>query len=160
MSWQGQMSTIVRHLVNDLDPDSYKYSDNRIESSILVASQLMVMNVDFNNNYDINVESCKLSPDPTDANTKDDAFVTLACLRCACIIIGSEIRSESGNAISIKDGPSAIDLRGVTQTLTVLYKDLCQKVIERIDSNFSYSSVSKKYIDLYSSINSRDNYRN
>ena len=47
--------------------------------------------------------------------------------RAACIIIGSEIRSESGNAISIKDGPSAIDLRGVTQTLTVLYKDLCEK---------------------------------
>ena len=53
MSWQGQMSTIVRHLVNDLDPATYKYSDNRIETSILVASQLMIMNVDFNNNYDV-----------------------------------------------------------------------------------------------------------
>ena len=127
MSWQGQMSTIVRHLVNDLDPTAYKYSDHRIETSILVASQLMVMNVDFNNTYDINVESCLLSPDPTDEETKDNPFITLSCLRAACIIIGSEIRSESGNAISIKDGPSAIDLRGVTQTLTVLYKDLCQK---------------------------------
>ena len=127
MSWQGQMSTIVRHLVNDLDSSSYKYSDHRIETSILVASQLMIMNVDFNNTYDINVESCLLSPDPTDAATKDNPFVTLSCLRAACIIIGSEIRSESGNAISIKDGPSAIDLRGVTQTLTILYKDLCEK---------------------------------
>jgi len=127
MSWQGQMSTIVRHLVNDLDPATYKYSDNRIETSILVASQLMIMNVDFNNVYDINVESCLLSPDPTDQETKDNPFITLSSLRAACIIIGSEIRSESGNAISIKDGPSAIDLRGVTQTLTVLYKDLCQK---------------------------------
>ncbi len=127
MSWQGQMSTIVRHLVNDLDPSSYKYSDHRIETSILVASQLMIMNVDFNNTYDINVESCKLSPDPTDEGTKDNPFITLSSLRAACIIIGSEIRSESGNAISIKDGPSAIDLRGVTQTLTVLYKDLCEK---------------------------------
>lgn len=127
MSWQGQMSTIVRHLVNDLDPNTYKYSDNRIETSILVASQLMIMNVDFNNAYNINVETCKLSPDPTDEATKDNPFITLSSLRAACIIIGSEIRSESGNAISIKDGPSAIDLRGVTQTLTVLYKDLCQK---------------------------------
>jgi hypothetical protein len=127
MSWQGQMSTIVRHLVNDLDPATYKYSDNRIETSILVASQLMIMNVDFNNVYDINVESCLLSPDPTDQETKDNPFITLSSLRAACIIIGSEIRSESGNAISIKDGPSAIDLRGVTQTLTVLYKDLCEK---------------------------------
>tara|TARA_B100000085_G_scaffold256641_1_gene257330 strand:+ start:718 stop:1236 length:519 start_codon:yes stop_codon:yes gene_type:complete len=127
MSWQGQMGTIVRHLVNDLDPASYKYDDSRVETAILVASQLMVMNVDFNNTYDINVEACKLSPDPTDTETKDNAFITLSCLRAACIIIGSEIRSESGNAISIKDGPSAIDLRGVTQTLTVLYKDLCEK---------------------------------
>ena len=127
MSWQGQMGTIVRHLVNDLDPSNYKYSDDRIETSILVASQLMVMNVDFNNTYDINVEACRLSPDPTDSGTKDNAFITLSSLRAACIIIGSEIRSESGNAISIKDGPSAIDLRGVTQTLTVLYKDLCEK---------------------------------
>jgi len=127
MSWQGQMGTIVRHLVNDLDPSNYTYSDDRIETAILVASQLMIMNVDFNNVYDINVESCRLSPDPTDSGTKDNAFITLSCLRAACIIIGSEIRSESGNAISIKDGPSAIDLRGVTATLTVLYKDLCEK---------------------------------
>ena len=127
MSWQGQMSTIVRHLISDVDPASYKFSDHRIETTILVAAQLCQMNVDFANDYSINVESCTLSPDPTDTSNPDNPFVTLICLRAACIIIGSEIRSESGNAISIKDGPSAIDLRGVTQTLTVLYKDLCEK---------------------------------
>ena len=127
MSWQGQMSTVVRHLISDVDPTAYTFSANRIETSILVAAQLSIMNIDFNNTYTVNVESCSLSPDPTDTETKDDPFIALICLRAACIIIGSEIRSESGNAISIKDGPSAIDLRGVTQTLTVLYKDLCEK---------------------------------
>lgn len=127
MSWQGQMGTIVRHLINDLDPDSYKFSNTRLETTILVAAQLSQMNIDFSNSYTINVETCTLSPDPTVTSTIDDPFVTLICLRTACIIIGSEIRSESGNAISIKDGPSAIDLRGVTQTLTVIYKDLCEK---------------------------------
>ena len=127
MSWQGQMGLIVRHLIDDVDPDNYKFSDHRIETSILVAAQLCQMNIDFSNSYTINVESCTLSPDPTSTASQDDAFITLICLRTACIIIGSEIRSESGNAISIKDGPSAIDLRGVTQTLAVLYKDLCDK---------------------------------
>jgi hypothetical protein len=121
------MGTIVRHLVNDLDSSKYKYTPNRIETALLVAAQLSIMNVDFNNTYTINVEGCTLSPDPTDTITKDDPFITLICMRTACIIIGSEIRSESGNAISIKDGPSAIDLRGVTQTLAILYKDLCEK---------------------------------
>ena len=127
MSWQGQMSTIVRHLVDDLDSTKYKYTPHRLETALLVAAQLMIMNVDFNNIYSIIVENCSLSPDPTDSTTKDDPFIALVCLRTACIILGSEIRSESGNAISIKDGPSAIDLRGVTQTLAILYKDLCEK---------------------------------
>lgn len=127
MSWQGQMSTIVRHLINDLDSSSYKYSQNRIETALLVAAQLTTMNVDFDNTYSINVEQCTLDPDPTESATKDNPFISLICIRTACIIIGSEIRSESGNAISIKDGPSAIDLRGVTQILAVLYKDLCEK---------------------------------
>jgi hypothetical protein len=124
MSWQGQMGTIVRYLIDDVDPDNYEFSDNRIETSILVAGQLSQMQVDFAQEYDINVEDCTLSPDPTDS-VEDKAFITLISLRSACIIVGSKIRSESGNAISIKDGPSAIDLRGVTATLATLYKELC-----------------------------------
>jgi len=121
------MSTIVRHLISDVDSSAYTFSAQRIETTLVVSAQLMIMNVDFANTYDINVEAITLSPDPTDTDTKDNPFITLTCLRAACIIIGSEIRKESGNAISIKDGPSAIDLRGVTQTLIVLYKDLCEK---------------------------------
>ncbi len=127
MSWQGQMSTIVRYLVDDIDSSSYKYSDDRVETTLLVAAQLASLQVDFANTYTINVEGCSLSPDPTDTDTKDDAFINLVCLKATCVMLGSEIRSESGNAISIKDGPSAIDLRGVTSTLTILYKDMCEK---------------------------------
>lgn len=146
MSWQGQMSTIVRHLVNDVDANKYSFSEQRIETTILVAAQLMLMSVDFNNTYTINVESCSLSPDPTDTETKDDAFITLSCLRAACIIIGSEIRSGSGNAIAIKDGPSSIDLRGVSQTLIILYKDLCDKYEQLLLNYRAGSSIAGQAI--------------
>tara|TARA_R100000008_G_scaffold76097_2_gene55728 strand:+ start:3507 stop:4010 length:504 start_codon:yes stop_codon:yes gene_type:complete len=136
------MTTVVRHLVNDVDSSSYTFSTDRIETTILVAAQLMIMNVDFNNEYSINVEASTLSPDPTDTDTKDNPFIALACLRAACIIIGSEIRKESGNAISIKDGPSAIDLRGVTSTLTVLYQDLCGKYEDALLDYRAGNSVS------------------
>lgn len=127
MSWQGQISTIVRHLINDLDDTNYKYSDSRIEKSILVGSFLVLNDAEFINAYLINVEQCSLSPDPTDSATKDDAFVALVALKTSTILIGSEVRSEASNAISIKDGPSAIDLRGVASTLILLYKDLSEK---------------------------------
>lgn len=127
MSWQGQMSTILRYLINDVDSSKYTYSDHRIETTLLVASQLVTLEVDLANDYTINVETCTLSPDPTETATRDDGFINLVCLKSACVIVGSEIRSEASNAIAIKDGPSSIDLRGVTSTLSVLYKELCAR---------------------------------
>tara|TARA_B100001564_G_scaffold85183_2_gene68936 strand:- start:9599 stop:10114 length:516 start_codon:yes stop_codon:yes gene_type:complete len=127
MSWQGQISTMVRHMINDVDSATYKYADKRLETAILVSAQLVTLDIDLNNNYDINVEQCHLSPDPTDTETKDNAFINLVAVKTSCIIIGSEVRSEASNAISIKDGPSAIDLRGVAGTLSVLYSSLCDK---------------------------------
>jgi hypothetical protein len=138
------MTTIVRHLVNDIDSSSYTFATDRVETTILVAAQLMIMNVDFNNTYEINVEASTLSPDPTDTDTKDNPFIALA-------IIGSEIRKESGNAISIKDGPSAIDLRGVTNTLTVLYQDLCKKYEDALlDYRAGNSVVGQSVLGPYS----------
>ena len=78
MSWQGQMGTIVRYLIDDVDPTNYTYSDHRIETTILVAGQLTQMNVDFSKSYDINVENCTLDPDPT-VEVEDKAFITLIC---------------------------------------------------------------------------------
>lgn len=146
MSWQGTMSTVVRHLINDVDPTAFTFSPSRIETAILVAAQLSIMNIDFNNVYSINVESGDLSPDPSDEETKDDPFIALTCLRAACIILGAEIRKESGNAISIKDGPSAIDLRGVTSTLSMLYKDLCDKYESALLDYRAGNSVSGQSI--------------
>ena len=127
MSWQGQATTIIRHLLSDLDTSSQDYTDHRLEQAFLVNGILEQITTDFINDYTINVETCYLSPDPTDTDTKDTPFVALICLRAACMIVGSEIRKESGNAISIKDGPSAINLQGVTTTLTTLWKDLCEQ---------------------------------
>lgn len=125
MSWQGQISTMVRHLISDVDPTNFKYAARRLETAILVSAQLVLFDTTFAYNYSVNVETCHLDPDPTDNGDQD--FIALTALKTACIVIGSEVRAESGNAISIKDGPSAIDLRGVSNTLMILYKDLCQK---------------------------------
>ena len=127
MAWQGENSTMVRHIISDVDPTNYKYTPRRLETTILVAAHLLSTEVDLKNNYDINVEQCLLDPDPTEQSTKDNDFLSLVTLKAACIILGSEVKAESGNAISIKDGPSQIDLRGVSGTLTSLYKDICGK---------------------------------
>lgn len=127
MAWDSDITIMVRYLIGDVDSDNYTYSDARIKTTILVASQLLLSSVNFSQPYVVSLSSETLSPDPTSSAIQDNDFLALASLKTACVIIGSEVKSESGNAISIKDGPSAIDLRGVSSTLMTLYKDLCQK---------------------------------
>lgn len=135
MSWQNVIPVMVRYLINDIDSSNYKYTDARIETSVLVSSQFVSLELDFPNVYSIDLSADTLTPDPTDSSTKDDSFINLVALKTACIIIGSEMKTEAANAISIKDGPSAIDLRGVSSALGILYKDLCDK----------YTAMADKY---------------
>jgi hypothetical protein len=146
MSWQGQISTMVRHLISDVDSSNYKYSPRRLETTILVASQLLTTETDLNQTYSINVETCTLDPDPTETETKDEDFIALVSLKTACIILGGEVKAESGNAISIKDGPSAVDLRGVTSSLMALYKDICAKYDQLLIDYKAGNSIAGKAI--------------
>jgi hypothetical protein len=133
MSWQNTIPIMVRYLINDTDGSNYTYSDSRIEKTVLIGAQFVSLELDFPNTYSIDIENNAISPDPTDAETKDSSFINLAALKTACIIVGSELKTESANAISIKDGPSAIDLRGVSSALAMLYKDLCDKYAAMAD---------------------------
>lgn len=136
MSWQGEMTTIVRHLVNDVDPAKYTYSDQRLETSILVAAQIVLTEVDFENTYTVDVEQCYLTPDPTDPTTglttanKDDGFINLVSLKTACIILGSEMKTQSMNAIRVSDGPSSIDFTAVAANVKFLYEHACKRYDE------------------------------
>lgn len=150
MSWQTSIPIMVRYLINDTDPSNYKYSDSRIEKTIVVGAQFVSMELDFINQYSINLDSNLIVPDPTDPLTQDSSFINLVALRTAYIIIGSELKTESANAISIKDGPSAIDLRGVSSTLMVLYKDLVTMYDDLADAYRFSGDVGQAVLGPYS----------
>ena len=129
MPWQNEMKVIVRHLVNDLDSSSYTFTDSRLEEAVLVSAQLASLEIDFDNTYAIDVDSVSLSPAPTSGN-KDDSFINLVCLKTAQMLLGSELKTHSLNAISLKDGPSALDLRGIVSGLKILFDDINKKYEE------------------------------
>jgi hypothetical protein len=129
MTWQIDMVLMVRSLIGDLD--ATKYTDERIKQLTCVGAYNVNTTADFTNTYTITIGSKTISPDPIDAADLD--FVLLTAYKTAVIILGSEVKTESGNSISIKDGPSAIDLRGVASSLNTLYKDLSQKYEEMMN---------------------------
>ena len=123
MAWNIDMVLMLRSIIGDLDKT--KFTNERLKQILVIGAYNVYNDASFSTEYTIDVGSVTISPDPISETDSD--FVTLTVYRSACILVGSEVKTESANAISIKDGPSAIDLRGVSGSLNVLYKDLCQK---------------------------------
>ena len=131
MAWQNEMVIIVRHIIGDLDSDNYTFSDSRIEESILVAAQLIHNEMEFAINYDIEVDNGMLAPDPTTTpvapSNKDDDFIALCCLRSGLLLTNSLQRTYALKAFSIRDGASALDMRGIVAGLKIVNDDLTKK---------------------------------
>jgi len=132
MPWQNEMTLIVRHLVNDLNSSSYTFTDSRLEEAVLVSAQLALLEIDFENVYAIDVDAVSLSPDPTDSSNKDDSFINLVSLKTSQMLLGSELKTHSLNAISLRDGPSALDLRGIVSGLKILFDDINKRYDEAV----------------------------
>ena len=150
MPWQNEMTLIVRHLVNDLDSTNYTFSDDRLEEAILVSSQLSILEIDFEQTYTIDVDSSSLSPDPTTSSDKDDSFINLVCLKTARLLIGSELKTHSLNAISLRDGPSALDLRGIVSGLKILFDDITKRYEEAVTQYKLNGVVGQAILGPYS----------
>ena len=148
MAWQNEMSIIVRHLINDLDSSNYTFTDSRIEESILVSAQLVLHEINFDKTYTIDVDGSSLSPDPTTSGSKDNSFINLVSLKSATVLLGSELKTHSLNAIALKDGPSSLDLRGIVSSLKILFDDINKKY-DSIVSIEMIEAVGEKYLNHY-----------
>lgn len=128
MPWQMDMLLMLRSVIGDLD--STKYTDERLKQILMVGAYNVQNDAVFPNVYVVNVGQVSLTPDPVD--TGDTDFTVLTVYKTACILIGSEVKTESAKAISYRDGSSALDLRGVSTSLANLYSSICAKYEEMI----------------------------
>lgn len=110
MAWQDEMTAILRTLVGDLD--ATVYTDDRLQQILVVGAFQVLRELSFTTTYSVSVGSVTLSPDPTLTATKDDSFTNLVCLKAAAITDKGSAIQATRRAISVKDGTSAIDLRG------------------------------------------------
>ena len=147
MPWKIDLVLMLRSIIGDLD--KAKFTDERIKQILVVGAYNVLNDADFSETYTVNVAEISISPDPISESDTD--FSTLTVYKSACILLGSEVKTESANAISIKDGPSAIDLRGVTANLTNLYNDLCAKY-DALLKTYQYNNtlVGKAILGPYS----------
>lgn len=128
MSWDVEILTMVRHMINDVDETSYKYTDERLKIAILIAAQLTQGQISFVQSYEIDVDAFILTPDPTDrgANTRDDAFINLVSMKCACVLLNGEAKTSAGQALDIRDGSSYVGLKGIAKSKLEIAQYFCE----------------------------------
>lgn len=126
--WQTKAILTLRNLVGDLE--SVSYTDNRLSQLFVISASLVLFDVKFPTIYVVDVSLVSITPDPEN----DNDFMGLVCLRAACILLNSELRSKGigSNKVTMKDGPSEITMDN-SSSMTSL-KD-------------SSGSVCKKYED-------------
>ena len=92
MPWQDELTIIVRTLINDWDTP-YDYTDARIQQVLTVAGKYVQFDVNLDHLYTIDVINNNISPDPTTDN--DSIFISLCCLKAACIIDQGTFRTKA-----------------------------------------------------------------
>lgn len=108
MSWSTTMTTLLRVIINDMDSESY--TDARLQKLLINAAQLVYSEIDTTITYAIDIVNETLSPDPTAADTKDDAFFNLIVLKAACLVDQGQYRTQillSG--LTAKLGPAMLE---------------------------------------------------
>lgn len=111
MAWDDELPILLRVLVADMD--STLYTDDALVTTLAASAfQVKADDVSFAV-YKVSVSDQKLSPDPTLDASRDDSFANLVCLKAASIIDRGAASVAAQRAISVRDGGSSVDLRGV-----------------------------------------------
>ena len=116
MAWYDSIVPMVRVLVNDVDEETY--TSFRLQKVGLVAASYVVSQIPFDNNYVVNIVASSISPNPETTSPKDYTFINLVSLKSAVLITSSELKTKTRQQISVKDGPSTIELKEVGESLT------------------------------------------
>lgn len=110
MAWQDEMVITTRVLINDLDTP-YEFSDARIEQVLVVAGKYVQFDVNLDHLYTIDVITPNITPDPTVDN--DSIFISLCCLKAACIIDQGTFRTKAAlEGIRTSLGPASLSFGG------------------------------------------------
>lgn len=124
MAWLDTATMILREIIGD-NSSTVEYSDSRLQEILFSAMYIVNYEGLFSYDFDITTQSFSGTP----AND----FITLSIFKAVAMITCGEYRQASKNAVSIKDGPSSIDMKGVVESK----KNLCDQFSKKYESAIS-----------------------
>ena len=118
VAWSTSILPLLRVLIEDYNIP-YTHTTSFLHQAICVAAITVQQEMDFDNDYTVELSTFTISPEPTET-----AFINLVALFAAYIIGVGESRIDSGNAVRVKDDEASIDMKDVAQTKMAWTKEL------------------------------------
>jgi len=110
MYWQTEIPIIVRSLINDFEET---YSNDRIVQLITVAAKYVLLDLNLDQDYSIDVVNNLITPDPCDNDSRDETFISFVALRASCFLDQSTYRTKAATeGIKTSLGPARLDVSG------------------------------------------------
>lgn len=110
MAWQDEMTIITRTLINDFK-DPYEFSDDRLQQLLTVSAKYVQFDVNLDHTYQVDVLNKNITPDPTADD--DSIFISLVCLKAACMVDQSALRTKAAlEGIRAALGPASLSVAG------------------------------------------------
>ena len=153
MAWQDEMIITTRVLINDLESPP-EFSDDRIEQILVVAGKYVQFDINLDHAYNIDVVNRSITPDPTSDN--DSIFISLACLKAACIIDQGNLRTKAAlEGIRTALGPANLSFGGsLTGWQAIIDHGACA-LYEELTSHWDVRSASAWAAVLSPFVNNR-----
>lgn len=104
------MPIVLREVIGDTGT-TQRYADSDLNNTIITAAYLVATMVSSRTTFSIDVENQVIDPDPTMPPYDDSSFSNLIIMKAAVMILMAEVRRYGQQAIAIRDGTSAIDLK-------------------------------------------------
>jgi hypothetical protein len=138
MSWQVEFPAIIRYVIGDFSATP-TYTDNQLRSLAVTSAQLILTEVDFSNDYVVDVAGTGISPDPT-SGVRDNPFLNLVSAKAACILGVAEQRIASGKGIKVTDERKSVDFGGISKDKKSVADSACKIYSEAL---FQYKAGNR-----------------
>ena len=96
-TWQNTSLIMLRTMLNDAGCDAVRYTPQRLDDLLITAAYLLPLEVNFQNDYVVDVELRTITPDPIYPTKQDDGdeFVNLLVLKAACMADEGNFRTAA-----------------------------------------------------------------
>jgi hypothetical protein len=139
-TWQNTSLIMLRTMLNDAGCDSVRYTPQRLDDLLITSAYLLPIEVNFKNDYVVDVELRTVTPNPIDQEDGDE-FINLLVLKAACMADEGNFRTAAlAQGVTARIGPASLQTSSYGQYLgTLLNEGPCKAYTTLVELyNMSY----------------------